>query len=53
MSLPLTNAKLKRVEAVFLDCLDLYNLASIDLDNSTGYNRAPLVPEVCHAHFVA
>ena len=53
MCLPLTDTKLERVEAVLLGCLDLDNLASIDLDHGARYNSAPLVPEVRHAHLVA
>jgi len=49
----LSDADLDRVDTVALSCLDLRDLATVELDNRAGHKSAPLIPKVRHAHLVA
>lgn len=49
----LTHTNLNRVDSVLLKSLDLCDLASINLEDSAWNYLTPLVPEVCHAHFIS
>lgn len=53
LDLCLTDTDLNRVNAVFLNSLDLCDLTAIKLNNSARLKRAPLVPEVCATDLVA
>ena len=48
-----TATNLDSVAAVLLLCLDLCDLAPVDLNNSAGHQLTPLVPEMSHTDLVS